>query len=124
ASIAASHKAGKSRKSGDTGGSTGDDGGAAPRAVVMIVSVCVAVALRGVTMTVAGLNDAMVCAGKPATMNETEFVNPSGTLVGVTVMVIMACFPAMTVVLAGPLTVKPSTVKLMEFAEVPPPGMA
>jgi len=46
---------------------------------------------------------------------------PAG-LVPVTVMVIMAFCPALTGVLGGPLTVKPSTVKLMEFVEVPPPG--
>src|SRR5260370_18476326 len=109
ASIAASAKAGEGRKRGDTGGSRGANGGAAPRAVVMIVNVVVAAAPPGVT--VVELKVAVECAGKPATVKETALVNPSARDVGVTVIKIIACCPALTGVLAGPLTVKPSTVK-------------
>src|SRR5260370_3680020 len=119
ASIAASAKAGEGRKRGDTGGSRGANGGAAPRAVVMIVNVVVAAAPPGVT--VVELNVAVECAGKPATVKETALVNPSARDVGVTVITIIACCPALTGVLAGPLTVKPSTVKT-NGPLAPPPG--
>ena len=82
----------------------------------MIVSVVVCAVPFGVTDV--GLNVAVVCAGKPATLKETRLVNPFA--VGVTVIVVIACCPALTVVLAGPLTVNPSTVKLL--AEVVPPS--
>src|SRR6266436_634172 len=118
ARIAASHKTGKSLKSGDTGVSTGADGGAAPRAVVMIVSVVVWTPALGVT--VVGLKVAVVWAGKPATVKETGLENPLA--LGVTVMVIIAGCPALTGVLAGPLTVNPSTVKVLAEL-VPPPGV-
>ena len=118
ARIAASHKTGKSLKSGDTGVSTGADGGAAPRAVVMIVSVVVWTPELGVT--VVGLNADVVWAGNPATVKETGLANPLA--LGVTVIVIVACCPALTGVLAGPLTVNPSTVKVLAEL-VPPPGV-
>jgi len=69
ASIAASHKTGKSRVSGGTGIFTGAEGGTAPLAVVMIVSVVVWAPVLGVTLV--GLNVTVVCAGKPATVKET-----------------------------------------------------
>src|SRR5260370_7015853 len=119
ASIAASHKEGKSRKSGGTGWCRGGKGGGAPRAVVMIVNVVVAAAPFGVT--VVELKVAVECAGKPAAVKETALVNPSARDVGVTVITIIACCPALTGVLAGPLTVKPSTVKT-NGPLAPPPG--
>jgi len=86
ASIAASHKTGKSRKSGGVGVSNGAEGGAAPRAVVIIVNVVVWAPALGVT--VVGLKVAVVWRGKPATVKETGLANPLA--LGVTVMVIMA----------------------------------
>src|SRR5260370_2311203 len=109
ASIAASHKEGKSRKSGDTGGSRGANGGAAPRAVVMIVNVVVAAAPFGVT--VVELKVAVECAGKPATAKETALGNPSARAAGVTVITIIPCAPTLTGLLPRPLTSQPSTAK-------------
>jgi len=58
ASMAASHMTGRNRRSGETGGSTGADGGTSPRALVVTVKVVVVVAVANDAM-LAGLNEAI-----------------------------------------------------------------
>jgi len=86
--------------------------------MVVIVNVVVATLPFGVTE--AGLKVAVELAGKPLTLNVMASAKPF--VVGVTVNGINACCPALTVGrVAGPSTVKPSTVKLTALV-VPPPG--
>jgi hypothetical protein len=111
---------GKKRRTGDVGLSIGDDGGTALFASVVMVNVVVTVALPG--MTVAGLNANVVRIGKPVTAKEIGVVDVKPFAVGVTVTVIVAWLPALTVVVAGALTPNPSSVKANGDVLVPPPG--
>lgn len=99
----------------------GAAGGTAPPAVVGIVRVAVAGEEPGVTEV--GLNaGGPECAGRPLTLKVTAFVKPRA--VGVTVIWIVAGWPALTEGgAAGPVTVYPSTVKVVLAAVVPPPGL-
>ena len=98
---AASQRPSKGWRSGDHGLSIGEVGGAAPPAVLVIVKVVVAGLPFGVIF--AGLNSAVLFAGKPDTLKETALANPS--VVGATVIWIIACCPALIVVAPdGPLT--------------------
>jgi len=73
---------GRIGRSGDLGPSPGPEGGVAPRATVVTISVVFACAPFGVTIV--GLNVNVVCIGNPDTLNETGFVNPLA--VGVTMI--------------------------------------
>lgn len=72
-------------KRGRFGLPTGADGGAAPPARVVMVRVNVCEVLPGVT--VGELNVYVVCKGSPDTLNDTAFVKPFTSDVGVTVIV-------------------------------------
>jgi len=91
------------QRSGAVGGSIGTAGGISLLAVVVIVKVVVTAFVPGVTEV--GLNTAVVRFGKPVTAKLlTAFAKPLAD--GVTVIVIIACCPALTVVaVEGALTV-------------------
>src|SRR5215468_4272120 len=100
-SKAASHINGSVRSKGLVGGLPIGVGGSSLREVVIIVSVLVTALVPGVTD--GWLKEAVECAGRPLTLSITALANPCAE--GVTVIVIVACWPAFTFVLAGPLTV-------------------
>lgn len=97
------------------------DGGAAPRAVVLMESVVVAAAAPGITLN--GVNVAVAAVGNPEAENVIAFVNPPGP--GVTVIVNDAICPAVTATgTVGPLSEKSPSIVNVCVELSPPPGPA
>jgi hypothetical protein len=118
ANSATIHVTSRKRNCGGNGSSTGAAGGAALRAIVVIIKLTV------VFVMALGIICAwsVAFAGNPVTLNVIAFAKPFA--VGVTTIGIVAVAPALTVTgEAGPVSEYPSIVNGIDVGVGPPPGL-